>query len=143
MLLADFVPGVDPMKLKEILTKSPVTIEPGAALSEARTAMRQHDIRHLPVVDQGRLVGILSDRDIASYAERTGESIHGGGAHLVSAAMRTAVQTASPEDSVAETMGRVADTRVGCVVVVAEDALVGIVTTTDLLAAGAPAPTAS
>jgi acetoin utilization protein AcuB len=48
----------------EFMTKSPFTIEAGTPLAEARTRMFRARTRHLPVTRDGRLVGILSDRDV-------------------------------------------------------------------------------
>lgn len=57
----------DPLevKLEEILTRSPVTISPDQKLSEARELMGEHQIRRLPVMKAGKLVGILSAGDVA------------------------------------------------------------------------------
>ncbi len=52
------------MIVKDIMTPRPVTIDPSSPLSKALLLMYEHDFRHLPVVDDGRLVGIVSDRDI-------------------------------------------------------------------------------
>ena len=58
-------------RVREVMTPAPVTIAPEAPLAAALAAMRQHEIRHLPVVDSdGRFVGIVTDRDLrqASFA---------------------------------------------------------------------------
>lgn len=46
------------------MTAQPWTIERDASLRDADQLMRAHEIRHLPVLDQGRLVGVVSDRDL-------------------------------------------------------------------------------
>jgi CBS domain-containing protein len=46
------------------MTESPQTIETGMSLEEARDAMDRAHIRHLPVTEEGRLVGMLSMRDL-------------------------------------------------------------------------------
>jgi acetoin utilization protein AcuB len=52
-------------RVREIMTPAPVTIAPEAPLAAALAVMRQHEIRHLPVVDlDGRFVGIVTDRDL-------------------------------------------------------------------------------
>ena len=52
------------MLLSELLTPNPHCIEPAAELAEAVELMDRHDIRHLPVVEGGELIGIISDRDL-------------------------------------------------------------------------------
>jgi CBS domain-containing protein len=52
-------------RVEEVMVRELVTIHPGATLREAASAMNEKWIRHLPVLDRGRLVGILSQRDLA------------------------------------------------------------------------------
>jgi CBS domain-containing protein len=56
------------MKLKDILTKDPHVIRPDAMICEAGRLMKQHDIGMLPVCDGERLVGAITDRDLAVRA---------------------------------------------------------------------------
>ena len=56
------------MKLKDILTKDPEVISPEAMICEAGKLMKQHDIGMLPVCDGERLVGAVTDRDLAVRA---------------------------------------------------------------------------
>ena len=53
------------MTAQDVMTPSPVTVSPQSSLAEAWDLMRELDIRHLPVVQGGALVGMLSDRDLA------------------------------------------------------------------------------
>jgi len=46
------------------VTRQPWTIDRSASLSEAHSLMREHDIRHLPVLDNGELVGVLTQHDV-------------------------------------------------------------------------------
>ena len=59
--------GLDPATttVKEVIGSDPITIHPGATLREAAKAMTEHWIRHLPVLDNGKLVGMISQRDLA------------------------------------------------------------------------------
>ena len=52
------------MKVRELMTTEPITVEPKATLGEVATLMKQQDCGSIPVVDGGRLVGIVTDRDI-------------------------------------------------------------------------------
>jgi CBS domain-containing protein len=52
-------------RVEDVMVRELVTIHPGASLREAASVMTDKWIRHLPVIDQGKLVGILSQRDLA------------------------------------------------------------------------------
>jgi acetoin utilization protein AcuB len=57
------------MKVKDVMTKDPITIDPEAAVGTALDVMRTKHIRHLPVVDgTGTLIGIVTDRDLRHAA---------------------------------------------------------------------------
>jgi CBS domain-containing protein len=56
---------LDKTKVEEVMVRDLITIEPGASLREAARVMTEKWIRHLPVLDRGKLVGILSQRDLA------------------------------------------------------------------------------
>jgi acetoin utilization protein AcuB len=58
------------MLVKDIMTPNPFTIGPEKSVLEALLMMYQHDIRRLPVIKNGRLVGIISDRDIKQLMGR-------------------------------------------------------------------------
>jgi CBS domain-containing protein len=61
----------DTTRLSEVMTRNPDTIGPEESASEALDMMRRHGYRHLPVVDGGRLIGVVSVRDL--YATILGE----------------------------------------------------------------------
>jgi CBS domain-containing protein len=52
-------------RVEDVMVRDLVTIHPGTSLREAASVMTDKWIRHLPVIDQGKLVGILSQRDLA------------------------------------------------------------------------------
>ncbi|SDT61625.1 cyclic nucleotide-binding/CBS domain-containing protein [Jiangella sp. DSM 45060] len=58
--------GADPDEapITEVMTREVITAEPGTHVREAARLMAQHWIRHLPIVDNGKLAGILSQRDV-------------------------------------------------------------------------------
>jgi acetoin utilization protein AcuB len=53
------------MTARELMTPKPITVTPKASIAEVWELMHERDIRHVPVVDNGVLVGMLSDRDLA------------------------------------------------------------------------------
>ena len=55
-----------PPSLKKAMTPFPYSVERGAPLAEARRVMDRYKVRHLPVTDGHRLVGIITDRDLRS-----------------------------------------------------------------------------
>jgi len=94
--------------------------------------MLAYKTRHLPVVHGGKLVGVLSERDILEYrAKRDFDEDWWRG--NTADAMRVPVQTAGPEDSL--TAGRMATSKIGALPIVELGKLVGLVTVTDVLAA--------
>lgn len=58
------------MLVKDIMTPDPITIDPDKPVHEALRIMYQYDVRRLPVIEGGRLVGIISDRDIKQVMGR-------------------------------------------------------------------------
>ncbi|HET7137715.1 MAG TPA: CBS domain-containing protein [Gaiellaceae bacterium] len=72
--------GRDPQstKVEEVASQNVVTIDPQQELDEALRLMAQHQLRRLPVVEEdGKLVGIIAQADVARHAdaERTGEVV--------------------------------------------------------------------
>jgi CBS domain-containing protein len=53
------------MRARDLMTPNPVTVAPQTRIAEAWDLMRELEIRHIPVVASGALVGMLSDRDLA------------------------------------------------------------------------------
>lgn len=107
------------------MTVSPHTIGQHQPLSDARELMRTLQIRHLPVLDGQKLVGLVSQRDLASFgdAEPTGIEVR--------VAMRTPVYSVSPKDTVREVAMHMAAHRYGSAVVVEDGQVIGIFTAVD------------
>ena len=61
------------MKVKELMTADPATVEPDATLGAVATLMKQEDCGSIPVVQGGRLLGIVTDRDIVIRAVAAGK----------------------------------------------------------------------
>jgi len=116
------------MQIIYLMTSDPVTIGPRDNLSNAKRLMDVGGFRRVPVVDDGRLVGILTERDLhkhSGFLEST----------RVNAAMRTALVTVTPHNTVEDAARLMLKHKIGGLPIVADGKLVGIVTTTDLLRA--------
>lgn len=122
------------MKLREIMKPSPWTVTEITNLGDAHQMMTKHQIRHLPVVRDGRLCGILSERNILEYRAKTAFREDWWRAP-VAVAMATPPQTAGPDDSLTEVAGRLAAAKIGAMPIVERGALIGLVTVTDVLEA--------
>jgi acetoin utilization protein AcuB len=138
------------MKVKEVMTRDPLTIDPEAPLGTAIDVMRRKRIRHLPVIDDaGRLLGIITDRDLrqATFAPALAEHLslgaqrrlRGIGQALedlrVKHAMTWVVVTTDPEAPIARAAVIMFERRIGSLPVVEDGKLVGILTERDLLLA--------
>ena len=58
---------MDKNKVKDWMTRKPITIDAGATVIEALHLMKEQDIRRLPVMRDGRLVGVVTDRMLKDY----------------------------------------------------------------------------
>jgi len=114
------------------MTPCPHTIAPGATIAKAHEVMRAHGIRHLPVLDRGRLLGIVSQRDLAII-----ESLPGVVPTEVPVedAMATDVYKVSPDAPLRHAAEEMADRKLGSAVIMEGDQVVGIFTTIDALQA--------
>lgn len=115
--------------IQRYMTADPITIEPGATLERASSLMKSHSVRHLPVLDEGRLVGIVTERDLALTERLNGVDPH---SERVSSAMTNSVLTVSPDSPLDQVALEMAADKCGSVVVVQNQKVVGVVTTVDI-----------
>jgi acetoin utilization protein AcuB len=116
------------MQIVNLMTSDPVTIHSHENLSKAKSIMDAGHFRRVPVVEDGRLVGILTERDLREYTGYL-ESTR------VNAAMRTELVTVTPYGTVEDAARLMLKHKIGGLPIVADGKLVGIVTTSDLLRA--------
>jgi len=116
------------MQIINLMTPDPITIDQHDKLSKAKAIMTAGNFRRVPVVDHGRLVGILTERDLQKYSGFL-ESTR------VTAAMRTSLVTVTPYNTVEDAARLMLKHKIGGLPIVAGGTLVGIITTTDLLKA--------
>jgi acetoin utilization protein AcuB len=120
--------GMTVIMVREVMTREVLTIGPETPCDKARRLMEERRIRHLPVVEGGRLVGMVSDRDVRSAAVPSSGAIAGR-------IMTPNPVTVTPETRVEHAAQLMLDARFGSLPVADGNALVGIVTYTDLLRA--------
>ncbi len=114
--------------IRDAMTSSVHTIGASLSLADAARVMKKHQVRHLPVLESGALVGVLSDRDvqvISSMSELDPTCI------LVEDAMSQAPFTVSPTTPLVEVASHMAETKIGSAVVMENDKVVGVFTTVD------------
>jgi len=117
------------MLIQDIMQRGVVVVEPETRLAEAARLLQRRGIRHLPVLDQGALVGIISDRDLKGAIA--------SGAHLERSTagdvMTRNVLTTAPMFAVEEAARVMVTERISALPVTEAGRLVGIVTETDIL----------
>jgi CBS domain-containing membrane protein/CBS domain-containing protein len=123
------------MKAEAVMTRDVVCVTAQDSLQDAREIMTEWEVRHLPVLADKKVVGMLSDRDVLLYASRNGDIL------AVPRVVVTQVMTADPVICTADTpladVGRLMlKHRIDSVPVVNEGyELIGLITSTDLIAA--------
>ncbi len=117
-------------KIRQVMTLSPHTIGSDQKLTLAHKMMREYQLRHLPVLRAGELVGVLSERDLFFLESVAGVDVN---IDAVSEAMTADVYTAHPEDYVRDVARVMSLRRYGCAVVMEDSRLLGIFTATDAL----------
>jgi len=119
------------------MTKDPKTVSPEDTLTRAADIMRESRINHLPVVEGGKLVGILSDTDLRNASLASGPLPAAEGSkdrdRRVRDVMKTEVWSLTPEDSVEDALLIICRKKFGALPVLSGDLLVGIITKIDLL----------
>ncbi|MDB4970221.1 MAG: hypothetical protein JWN44_5910 [Myxococcales bacterium] len=123
---------MDKLTIRGFMTAMPHTVGVQESLTTARELMRAHRIRHLPVLDGDRLVGILSDRDLALVS---GLSRVDPDRVAVAEAMMRDPQCISPDSSLEWIATSMAQSKQGSVIVADHSRVVGIFTTVDALRA--------
>jgi acetoin utilization protein AcuB len=118
--------------VQKYMTTSPHTVGTDQNLAHAHAILREHRIRHLPVLRGGELVGMLTERDLAlieTLKEVDPRKI------LVEDAMSTSVYSVSPDQAIDEVVEAMAAKKYGSAVVVQNHKVVGIFTTVDVCSA--------
>jgi acetoin utilization protein AcuB len=134
---------------RDWMTRKLVTLSPEASVAEALTLCRERRIRHIPILEEGRLVGIVSDRDLRDASPALGDAQRASALQeiRVGDVMTREVSTADPQDSIENLAQEMYELKIGSLPVVAEgpmvdeglavaeEELLGIVTSSDVMRA--------
>lgn len=122
------------MLVRDIMTRPVVAIGPDEPIGDVTALMAQRRLRHFPVVEDGRLVGIVSDRDLRTVGgEHPDARPAVGRGDPVRELMTRTVWTAHPLDPIDETAAMLRRRSIGAMPVMEGDDMVGIVSAADLL----------
>lgn len=121
------------------MTPEPVRLRVDSTLGEALGLLALADVRHLPVVEDGRVVGMLSERDVLGVvAPPEGDEHPTGLGRRVEEFMSRDVFSVAPDASVRTVIDEMLSRRIGAVLVIENDELLGIVSYVDVLEALKP-----
>jgi CBS domain-containing protein len=119
------------MKVRDVMTSSPLSVKADDRLGLAVQIMLGADVRHLAVLgNRGDVIGVLSERDVLRHR---GRQVAGAMGDAVEAAMSHPAVTVDPDERLAKAEGLMLGRKIGCLPVVEQGALVGMVTTTDIV----------
>jgi acetoin utilization protein AcuB len=116
------------MRVGEVMNTRVRTVGPADSAELAWERMRQHRIHHLVVVRDRDILGVISDRDLGG---RNGREVREG--RSVRDLMTPAVTTAAPDTTIREAANLMRGRGAGCLPVLEDHTLVGIVTVSDLM----------
>lgn len=126
-------------RVRDIMQTKVVTISAGDRMSTVEDIMTLGHVRHMPVVQGGRLVGVVSERDLLraslSVLSRHRTAERRAFLHVVEIAqvMSTPPVVIGPDATIEEAAAIMAEKKIGCLPVLSGDVLVGMVTETDVL----------
>lgn len=120
------------MLISDVMNTDVITIKPALKLAEAYRIMQEKNIRHLPVMDNEKLVGIVTDRDLRLATSKLAEHPFDPDTE-VKKVMSYPVQASHPSDPIEVAAQLMRELKIGCLPVVEDSKLVGMVTNTDLL----------
>ena len=124
----------------DVMTTEIHTLAPDDSLLDARQLMAEHNVRHIPIVAEDlRLVGLLSQRDVLAAADsillpQTGEAGAIESRIAISSVMTLDPNTTDAHASLRGAALHMQQHRIGCLPVVRDETLIGIITDTDFVA---------
>jgi acetoin utilization protein AcuB len=135
--------GRELMIARDLMTPDPVTVTPQASIAEVWDLMREVEVRHVPVVQGGALVGMLSDRDLARVDMATLLKVEGADALRqelatpIAQIMTSDVIAVEPDTEVGDVIALLLDHKIGALPVVEAGTreVLGIISYVDVLRA--------
>ena len=122
------------MQAKEVMTRGVLCVSTELKIRDAYLLMKREGVRHLPVLEAGRLVGIISDRDLLARGWLRTDQTLAFDDSLCADAMTVAPVTCTPQATVARIAKLMLDNQIDSVPIVEEgNRLIGLVTSSDLL----------
>lgn len=136
--MSEAAASITALRVRDYMTAGPETLSPDDRLLDAELMIRRAGVRHIPVVSGDQLVGLLTDRDVRRYApsilDSTPEEYNRIFEQtLVGTVMTKEVATIGPDAPLAEAADVLYSHHRGCLPVMENGVLVGIITTRDLL----------
>jgi acetoin utilization protein AcuB len=124
------------MLVKDIMTKKVITAPSKTSIGDAKKILREHRFRRLPVVDNGKLLGIVTEDRLDRVAPSGGAPLLWQVGYLISHTtlkdvMEKSVVTIEPDATVEQGVALAQSKKIGALLVVKNGKLVGIVTTND------------
>jgi acetoin utilization protein AcuB len=125
------------MRIRDVMTKNPITVDSESLVLDAQRIMKENSIRRLPVVDKGNLVGIVTQHDLlqASPSPATSLSIHELNYLLAKMKVKEVMKknpfTLTPDTPFEEALRIGQDKKIGSFPVMDKGKLVGIITESD------------
>jgi acetoin utilization protein AcuB len=129
------------MYVSDWMTKKVIILYPDDYLSDAISMMKEHGVKHLPILKNDKLKGIISDRDIKEYSPSKATTLDIYELHYLLAktrvkdVMKTKLFTTTPDAAVEEAAMTMLDRSVGCLPVLDQGRLVGIISDKDIFRA--------
>jgi len=114
--------------IREFITVPTINVESTETVEKSKDLMQKHGIRHLPVMDDGVVVGVLSDRDVKLVYGLRNADVHKISVIDVCITDPYKVDSSTPVYEVAKEM---VDNKYGCTLVTEKSKIIGIFTTTD------------
>jgi len=124
------------MLVQDVMTRNVITVSRGTSIGEAQRIMKEHNFRRLPVVHRGKLVGLITEPRLERVKPRTTAPLLWQITYLLSHTtvgdvMRKKVVTVKPTDTVELAVAKAQAAKVGTLIVLDGNKIVGICTTND------------
>jgi acetoin utilization protein AcuB len=128
---------VEMLLVRDWMAREVATVGPETTAAEALALCRENRIRHLPVLKGRHLVGVISDRDLRVATPALGDPDRAAALKRIRVAdeMAQEVVSARPEDPIEDAAAAMYEVKIGCLPVLEGEALVGILTSSDVMRA--------